>query len=387
MKTLVYSFMLVILPFAGKAQGEWVSASIDRGTVSNSTALYIRSTSSFDANKCDNLVFTVRIPLAAGPGVSITEVSRDPAFNHLTFTIQKINVTDGAYHYYLVNGSGSVQAPAGQTIDANTPFKVLELQYTGGISGAVELVNLENDLPGNIYLRPQFYIQINLGDITRYSEIFYGTGGAVPVNNEPGTGNDWVSTSSLIVLPVDFLSVSAFASGMDGLIKWNVTREYAETDEYQVERSTDGRLFSTISVIKARKSGSATEHYQHTDAGAGRVFKNKMLYYRIRQKDLHGRETISATKSIRFNQSESVFVYPNPVVSTGRLHLMLDSHSTIRIRIFNAAGKLVSIQSRALSSGVHDLELDTAHLPDGEYIITADDGISSWTLPIIKAGK
>ena len=186
-------------------QGEWVSASIDNAALPNSTSLYIETTNSFDANKCDNIVFTIRIPKTAGSAVAISESFHAASIAHITFSIQKLNVDDGTYYYYLINGAGTVQAPAGTIIPTNTPVKLLELTYSGGTNNRiVELANIENDIPGNIFLRPQFYIQINLGDITNYTTMFYGTNGAVPVNNQAVTGDDFVGTLLAVVIPVKF---------------------------------------------------------------------------------------------------------------------------------------------------------------------------------------
>ena len=75
--------------------------------------------------------FTIRIPIAAGNSIVATETFHSPAFSHITFAITKLNVNDGTYNYYLINGIGTAQVPAGTNIVGGDPaVRALEITLT-----------------------------------------------------------------------------------------------------------------------------------------------------------------------------------------------------------------------------------------------------------------
>src|SRR5688572_19905067 len=108
-KILFALFLTTLTSLSSKAQFEWVSASIGNGVTPNKVDLFIQTTNSFDARTVDNLVFTLRIPIAGNDNViaSITPGSIAPAFSHIAFTVNEYPVAAGGFYYYLINGIGT----------------------------------------------------------------------------------------------------------------------------------------------------------------------------------------------------------------------------------------------------------------------------------------
>lgn len=387
MKSIFYIFLLLL---TGQAfgQGEWVSASIDNGTTANSTALFIQSNSEFDANKCDNIVFTARIPKTAGASVTISESFHSASFSHITFAIQKLNVDDGNFYYYLINGTGTVQAASGFIVPINTPQKIVELTYAGGTSGLVQLVNIENDIPGNNFIRPQFYIQINQGDITNVTSMFYGTGGAVPFNNQPVTGDDWVSTANLVALPVKFLSFTATKKADNAELVWVADNENALTDRYEIERSLNGIDFTKTGTVAAKNNGNTRNTYTSLDMHISALRNAGAIYYRIKQID---RDAKTAYTDIRFVRTDGknagISVYPNPVVTNATVNIDLVEETKINLVLVDAAGKEVQKISINGVKGLNQYKLNMARLAAGTYIINVHAGDMITSLPVVKSGK
>jgi hypothetical protein len=383
--TIILSVLLSIFVKAQSPTGMQVSASIDNGPTPNSVALYIRTLAAFDANKVDNLVFTVRIPKTAGSNITITMPYLAPAFAHLSFQLQKINVDDGVYYYYLINGTGTVQSAAGTVIAANTSFKVAEIAFTGGIvpSAIVQLVDVPNDLPGNSYIRPQFYIQNNLGDFTNIDALFYGTGGAVATNVAGGAGISFVPTAAAVVVPVKFLSFTALKKGLDAELTWTVANEGSLTDRYEVERSVNGIHFTKVSTVAAKLNGNSSNAYTSLD-GSIRSLSAEVFFYRIKQVDKDGQVTYSEIRRISQGKNGAVIIYPNPVKDKATLTVDLDTDEFIHVKIFDASGRVMLNSKLNGTKGLNTHYLNMKGYAAGTYNIMINAGNLSKDINLIK---
>jgi hypothetical protein len=391
MKKLFYTFLLLfvnVLLFAQSPVGNQVSGSIDNGPSANMTSLYVRTLSAFDANKVDNLVYTVRVPISAGNAITLSISNIAPAFAHISFAIQRLNVTDGVYNYYLVNGTGNIQAAAGTVVAANVPFRVLDITYSGGVvasSAGIQLVDDPDDIPGNAYIRPQFYIQNNLGDFTNYDLMFYATGAGVAFNSPGQAGVSFVGTAGLVVLPVKFLNFTAVKKQASVELNWTVENEGPLTDRYEVERSTNGRDFTTEYIVDARNNGATSNIYLKEDLESeGLKASNNVLFYRIKQYDHNGQFAYSDTRNVRFDKSSNISLYPNPVATKAKLTVDLEKGKDITVQIFDATGKALSNTKYRLVKGFNIQEVDFSSYPAGKYNVVIDDGESVNTIRVIK---
>ncbi len=368
MKRILLSIQFTLLFFAVSAQGEWVSASIGNGAASNKVDLFIRSTNTFDANKCDNLVFTIRIPIAAGNSIVATETFHSPAFSHITFAITKLNVNDGTYNYYLINGIGTAQVPAGTNIVGGDPaVRVLEITFSGGTNAVVELANIENDIPGNSFIRPQFYTQINIGDITNYGSMFFGTGGATPQNNANPDGDDWVPTLGNVILPVQFAKYDIQCNDKGAIITWATATEQ-NSNRFEIQRSTDGINWTTIDNVVAAGNSNDQKNYQYLDLNGGTAF------YRIRQVDNDGRFVNTAVKRTDCKKTQyDVALYPVPAKDNLSVVIRSDNASRTELQIMDMLGKTLQRVPAQINRGNNNFNLNVSELPAGQYMLVGSD--------------
>lgn len=366
MRKSFFVWVLFAIGMNASAQGEWVTASIGNGATSTKVDLFIQASTNFDANKCDNLVFTIRIPISAGNNVTVTETFHASAFAHITFAITKYSVNDGSYYYYLVNGTGTVQAPAGTTITSTT-FRVLELTFSGGSNGIVELVNLENDLPSNNggLIRPQFYAQINLGDITNYTAMFYGTGGATPQNNANVNFDDWVPTAALVLLPVTLNSYDVNCTDKGVLINWSTASEQ-NTDRFEIQKSSNGSNWVVIGYVNAAGNSTTQKNYQYLDLNGG------VAFYRIRQVDKDGRFVYTAIKRSDCKIAQyDVILYPVP--ANDKLNVVIRSDKTISagLQVVDISGRIVQKNMNTINPGNNNIVINVSSLPAGQYLLVS----------------
>lgn len=365
--------------------GMQVSASVDNGPAPNSVSLYLKSLAAFDANKVDNLVYTIRIPKTAGSGITITMPLLAPAFAHISFQLQKVNTDDGQFYYYLINGTGTVQTPAGTVIAANTSFKVGEITFAGGSvpSSIVQLVDVPDNIPGSIYIRPQFYIQNNLGDFTNVDALYYGTAGAVPTNVAGSAGVSFVPTAGAVVVPVKFLSFNAIKKGVDAELIWKVTNEGAITDRYEVERSTNGIDFIKLNTVAARLNGNSDNAYTEVDAGITSL-KAEVFYYRIKQIDKDGQFVYSEIRKIKQGKAGTINIFPNPVKDKTMLTVDMEKDALINIKIFDASGKILLNSNVNGRRGFNSHNIEMGGYASGKYNVIINAGNISKDVSIIK---
>ena len=168
-------------------------------------------------------------------------------------------------------------------------------------------------------------------------------------------------------LPLQLLNFSAVLTQNDVLVSWRTTNEI-NTNNFEVERSTDGRNFIKVGTVTALNSTS--EHsYNYTDAGAALLNASK-LYYRLKIIDNDGRYSNSQIVLLHLSKSNSITVYPNPVSNMTTLSF---SNNTL----LNTQAVLIDIQGKRIKQFIirnYQEQIDMSHLPGGMYILKLDDG-------------
>ncbi|MFK8164887.1 MAG: T9SS type A sorting domain-containing protein [Lewinella sp.] len=153
-------------------------------------------------------------------------------------------------------------------------------------------------------------------------------------------------------LPVTWGSLNGRAQGKNNVVDWTTVRE-ENTDHFVVERSEAGIAWEEISQLTAAGNADAEQAYVAIDeAPLARVF------YRIRQYDRDGRNTISRMIEVRRNSTIGR-VYPNPATDLVTLPFageirVLDGRGREHL---NSATVAQDINVSALPSGVYWLEL------------------------------
>ena len=170
-------------------------------------------------------------------------------------------------------------------------------------------------------------------------------------------------------LPVTVTDIRARAENNLVAVEWNASNA-VNLREYQVERSADGRSFSSIGTVAARNAGAATQAYRFDDTRA----LSGWNYYRIKSVDNDGRiRYTSIVKVMLGKAASSITVYPNPVEGermnlqllnqpAGRYSLRLltlDGRSVLTRTIEHAGGNATQQISlpRQMANGQYRLEV------------------------------
>lgn len=185
-------------------------------------------------------------------------------------------------------------------------------------------------------------------------------------------------------LPVSLLSFTATKSGNDALLRWSTSSEL-NNDYMEVQRSTDGVNFITVSSVPGNGTTAIVHSYEYNDDISG---LSGIIYYRLADVDNNGRISYSQIIPLRLDgstTSSSFSVYPNPFASDVKLNVTSTKQTIGSVVINNIAGQQVLEQSVTIQDGQNVIVLNNlGALRPGIYIIsfiTADGRI---TQKIIK---
>lgn len=158
------------------------------------------------------------------------------------------------------------------------------------------------------------------------------------------------------VLPLNFLSFTTQKCNSNNVcLTWKTANEQS-VSHFEIERSLDGRNFSTIKGEPAKNQ--PLNLYSSTD-DVSNITASK-VYYRIKQIDADSKSTLSNIQAVSLNKTAEVTLYPNPATDVVSI---LGWQYVNSVLVFDVSGKLV-LQPSANFSG-----MDISGLPKGLYTV------------------
>ena len=190
-------------------------------------------------------------------------------------------------------------------------------------------------------------------------------------------------------LPVNLTYFTAMRTAKGALVNWGTAQEKNNAG-FEVQVSTDGREFRTLTTVKpASANSSAPSYYTYTDASASTGIR----YYRLRQVDTDGVYTYTPVRVVNFGASDVVKVgtssaFPNPLHNGEQLLVNVQSGTagSALVRVTDALGREVTRQAAEVLAGSSTLQLPSLDSnPAGMYLVrlTLPNGTSQ-TIKIQK---
>ena len=170
------------------------------------------------------------------------------------------------------------------------------------------------------------------------------------------TGNTSNFVASDIVLPVELLHFAATPLSHAVKLSWETANE-VNNKGFQIERlNVSSKNWDPIGFVFAHNKAST---YEYIDDAL--ISEKEVGYYRLRQNDNDGYETLSKIVSVNFEEAKGLKVYPS-IVTDGILKLETQNTDNSDFHIFNLLGQLVQ-------KGKTVQLIDVLDLPQGTYII------------------
>ncbi|HYF29948.1 MAG TPA: T9SS type A sorting domain-containing protein [Chitinophagaceae bacterium] len=166
---------------------------------------------------------------------------------------------------------------------------------------------------------------------------------------------------SLQVLPVTLVTFQGNLA--DGVVKlsWTTSRE-VNSSHFNIEKSFDGSSYQKIGQVK-----SGAGQYSFID----NTSLGKVNYYRLQQVDHDGNYVYSRVIIIRNDGSDVVLkLSPNPVAGHLNVSFRLDQNESVKINLFDQAGRLAKRYTVQANRGLNAFTLtDLQSLPAGNYTV------------------
>jgi len=165
------------------------------------------------------------------------------------------------------------------------------------------------------------------------------------------------------VLPVTFGTFTAQKQNNTSLLKWT-TEEESNTDKFIIERSGNGRTYTSIGEVQAAGNSTLETAYQLIDQHP----LNGNNIYRIKEMDKEGRFNLSDLRSLNFADIKPyIQISPNPANNIVTIKIP-DNTQNLTVRLLSTNGQLIS--NKVLDG--ETLTFDVSKLAAGVYNITID---------------
>ncbi|MFM9911852.1 MAG: T9SS type A sorting domain-containing protein, partial [Chitinophagaceae bacterium] len=138
----------------------------------------------------------------------------------------------------------------------------------------------------------------------------------------------------LSAVPLTLLSFTAKKQQEKSSLQWRTTNEQ-KTSHFEIQRSKEGGLFTSIGTINALNSPG--EHNYSFDDNRPLTGIN---YYRLKQLDIDGKYEFSRVVSLQFEDVINVKIFPNPISNQVTIQLPA-SMTGGTLTIMAADGKIV----------------------------------------------
>ena len=186
------------------------------------------------------------------------------------------------------------------------------------------------------------------------------------LNFGSGEIEDYSEENRSGLLPIELISFTLDAiNNHSVLLKW-ITASEINNDYFEVQRSVDALTWTVIEIVDGNGHSTNTISYNYVDEG----LVEGIYYYRLKQVDFDGSFEYSETKSITIEGSSTnakLTISPNPVSSSGYLHVTGLNNEVFELRILSSKGqviyenlqngKIIELSKLSLKSGMYFIEI------------------------------
>lgn len=282
------------------------------------------------------------------------------------------------------------------TIDVSFIYKLSN--NLNGQSSRFIKIDLVDDA-GNVAQVLDSFQVTNIATVsTQYAQVFaVNVPGAyrlsITMGGSTGGGNvrlslDNLSTSmyelgcTARTLPIHLMS---FQGNMNKNNKVTLTWKVADNENansFEIERSTNGRDFTTIGVVFASENiGTQNYTFYETYTGSDRVMYRLKMIDKNREID-YSKILVFSTKSI---SSSEIKIYGNPVKDQLTLSYSSNANQIVDVKVYDIAGKNLMSQKINSAEGNNLLNLPlNSTFKAGMYVVTVSNGTDIQTAKFVK---
>ena len=173
------------------------------------------------------------------------------------------------------------------------------------------------------------------------------------------------SYNACVILPVSLSSFNYTLINNSVRLQWQTSSE-ANTDKFEVEKSTDGINFNKIGTVASAGNSNTPRDYSFSDINPAAI-----NYYRIKQIDKDGKAVYSKILNVKFKSGNPLTIQPTIVTNQLRVNIGLEQREIKGFQVYDISGK--AILNFTGRSGYN--EINVSSFSAGSYLIrlqTAD---------------
>ena len=174
------------------------------------------------------------------------------------------------------------------------------------------------------------------------------------------------------VIPIELLKMTAKAVNNKNVVAWETATEI-NNKGYDVQRQNANGTWASLGFVEGANKPS-TYTFEDKDPLS-------ISYYRLRQMDYNGTETLSKVVSVAQNQKGQIRISPNP--TSDKVNIILpdnDRFESTTVTVFDLIGRQVLTQKTTANA----VELDMSALAKGTYLVKIDANNSIYTEKIMR---
>ncbi len=258
----------------------------------------------------------------------------------------------------LVEGGRILSSPAPEIVSSNPNFIYGQVKIT---DSTISVAGMRFDAEDEINVR--YYVDVD-EDLPVGAPIMSRAQALVPQTNIVTA-----AVENTISLPVEYLFLEVAPKGEGAELFWATATEL-NNQGFEVQHSTDGKLFEDIGWVAGVGTSQQMQEYQFETPPLN---KGNQLF-RLKQVDLNGQFSYSKLLEIRIEgeleQNELRFG-PNPFTDEAVLMLDLARDQSVEILLYDLSGVLVQriYQGKVRSDQPQQFMLQGADLAPGYYVI------------------
>jgi hypothetical protein len=198
------------------------------------------------------------------------------------------------------------------------------------------------------------------------------TGVSGQFSGGPGAGGATSCLPSMIVLPVQLLHMEAICDEETPSITWSTATE-RNNSHFVIERSTNAEYWEEVGRVESAGNSQQTTEYAWRDEAP---LPASVVYYRLRQVDLDGREEVLAVLPVEACAAGGITlsVVPNP--TDGLVEVLWStengSSSITELQLLDAQGRVL-LNHRVTDVTGTRWTMDLTALSAGSYTVLGVD--------------
>ena len=205
---------------------------------------------------------------------------------------------------------------------------------------------------------------------------------SIPIIHRTGLSgfSDFVpATGAENSLPVELLNFRGKCLNSKNVISWSTASEI-NNDYFLIEKSSNLIDFSILKQVKGNGNTNSISNYSTDDLNHFNT-----IYYRLKQVDFDGKETIYNPISVTCNNERNSFeIYYSNQDDRLILNTTLDKSQDITVKIYTVEGKLLSSELKAIEGGTSSNYIEMNHFSMGMYLLVINTNNDVISKKIVK---